>query len=97
VEGLMTDEADEAIVSRLQLVANSLRRAEPAVAYDLEAAIRFKQASPEGRELMRARDPTSKILTLIARLESRADRAVRENQSPLAKDLQDAVELIRGL
>ena len=43
----MTDEADEALLRRLQNVANYLRRTEPAV---MKAAIRYEQSSPEGRE-----------------------------------------------
>jgi hypothetical protein len=87
----MTDETD-AIIRRLRRVADSLRRTEPAVAADVNAAIRLKQSSQEDRELARGRDPT-----LIARLESRVALATRENQSPLANDLSAAVELIRGL
>jgi hypothetical protein len=75
----MTDEADEALLRRLQNVAN-LRRTEPAVAEDMKAAIRYEQSSPEGRENMRA-DRT--FGSLISRLEKRAARAIAENH-PLA-------------
>ncbi len=85
-------EADETLIRRLRLVAYSVHLREPALANDLESAIRFKQSSPEKRELARGRDPT-----LIRRLEERAKRAIEENQSPLANDLQAAVEMIRGL
>jgi len=40
----MTDEADEALLRRLQNVANYLRRTEPAVAEDMKAAIRYERA-----------------------------------------------------
>ena len=89
----MTDEADEALLRRLQNVANYLRRTEPAVAEDMKAAIRYEQSSPVGRENMRA-DRT--FGSLISRLEKRAARAIAENH-PLANDLQTAAELIRRL
>ena len=53
-DGQMTDEADEALLRRLQNVANYLRRTEPAVADDMKTAIRYEQSSPEGRKNMRA-------------------------------------------
>jgi hypothetical protein len=92
-DGQMTDEADEALLRRLQNVANYLRRTEPAVADDMKAAIRYEQSSPEGRENMRV-DRT--FGSLISRLEKRAARAIAENH-PLANDLQTAAELIRRL
>jgi hypothetical protein len=86
----ITGEAD--IFERLRIRAFSLRISEPTVASDLEAAIRYKQLLPEERDRAYAQDPA-----LITRLEARADRAIEDNQSPLAMDLQEAVELIRGL
>ena len=82
----MTDEADEALLRRLQNVANYLRRTEPAVAEDMKAAIRYEQSSPEGRENMRA-DRT--FGSLISRLEKRAARAIAENH-PLANESADS-------
>jgi hypothetical protein len=92
----MADETDEAaVIRRLQLAAPSYRRTDRAVADDLEAAVQYKQFSPEQREEALARDPS--LLTLIKRLEKRAQQAIEENQSPLADDLLAATELIRGL
>jgi hypothetical protein len=82
-DGQMTDEADEALLRRLQNVANYLRRTEAAVAEDMKAAIRYEQSSPEGRENMRA-DRT--FGSLISRLEKRAARAIAENH-PLTRPL----------
>lgn len=89
----MTNEAD--VILRLQRVAPSYRRADPAVADILEAAVRYKQLSPQERDEARARDPS--LLTLVTRLDKRAKQATEEYQSPLANDLQAAAELIRGL
>lgn len=86
----MTDETDD-LIRRLHTVASSVRAAEPALADDLQAAIRYKQLSSEARENASVRDSK-----LISRLEERAALAIKKNESPLAKDLQDAVELIRG-
>ncbi len=92
----MTEEADETFIRRLQFLANSLRRRdEPAVADDLEAVIRFNQSSAEEREQALWRDPGH--LTLIQRLEKRAQQACDENQSRIANDLDSAVKLIRRL
>ncbi len=92
----MTEEADETFIRRLQFLANSLRRRdEPAVADDLEAVIRFNQSSAKEREQALWRDPGH--LTLIQRLEKRAQQACDENQSRIANDLDSAVKLIRRL
>ena len=92
----MTEEADETFIRRLQFLANSLRRRdEPAVADDLEAVIRFKQSSPEEREEALWRDPWH--LSLIGRLEKRAQGARIENELRLANDLEAGVDLIRKL
>ncbi len=92
----MTEEADKTFIRRLQFLANSLRRRdEPAVADDLEAVIRLNQSSAEEREQALWRDPGH--LTLIQRLEKRAQQACDENQSRIANDLDTAVELIRRL
>ncbi len=92
----MTEEADETFIRRLQFLANSLRRRdEPAVADDLEAVIRFNQSSAEEREQALWRDPGH--LTLIQKLEKRAQQACDENQSRIANDLDSAVKLIRRL
>jgi hypothetical protein len=92
----MAEEADETFIRRLQFLANSLRRRdEPAVADDVEAVIRFKRSSPEEREQELWHDPGH--LTLIQRLEKRAEQARDENQSRIACDLDAVVELIRRL
>ena len=92
----MTEEADETFIRRLQFLAKSLRRRdEPAVADDLEAVIRFNQSSAEEREQALWRDPGH--LTLIQKLEKRAQQACDENQSRIANDLDSAVKLIRRL
>ncbi len=83
----MTNELDAALI-RLQFVAYHQRRAEPALADDLDLVIRFAQSDPIGRQI----DPM-----VPARLEQRAAQAIEENQSKLANDLRAAVELIRKL
>jgi hypothetical protein len=81
---------------RLQFLARSLRRRnELAIADDLGAVIRFTKCAPEEREEALWRDPW--YLTLIDRLEKRAEQARTENQSLIASDLDAAVELIRRL
>jgi len=82
----MTDELDAALI-RLQYVAYTQRRTEPAVADDLEAVIRFASNRTDRRI-----DPM-----VITRLEKRAVRAIEENQPTLAKDLAAAVELVGKL
>lgn len=92
----MTEAADEDFMRRLQFLARSLRRRnEPAIAGDLEAVIRFTKSAPEQREEALWRDPGH--LTLIGRLEKRAEQARNENQSRIASDLDAAIELIRRL
>ena len=92
----MTEETDETFIRRLQFLVNSLRRRdELPVADDLEAVIRFKRSSPEEREQELWHDPGH--LTLIQRLEKRAEQARDENQTRIACDLDAAVELIRRL
>ncbi len=83
----MTNELDAALI-RLQFVAYHQRRAEPALADDLDVVIRFAQSDAIGRQI----DPM-----VPARLEQRAAQAIEENQSKLANDLRAAVELIRKL
>jgi hypothetical protein len=83
----MANDLDAALI-RLQFVAYHQRRAEPALADDLDVVIRFAQANPASREI----DPM-----VIARLEQRAARATAEEQSTLANDLLRAVELVRKL
>ncbi len=83
----MTNELDAALI-RLQFVAYHQRRAEPALADDLDLVIRFAQSDPIGRQI----DPM-----VPARLEQRAAQAIEENQSKLANDLRAAVELIGKL
>jgi len=83
----MTNELDAALI-RLQFVAYHQRRAEPALADDLDVVIRFAQSDAIGRQI----DPM-----VPARLEQRAAQAIEENQSKLANDLRAAVELIGKL
>jgi hypothetical protein len=83
----MTDELDAALI-RLQFVAYHQRRAEPAIADDLDAVIRYAKSDLAIRQI----DPE-----VVARLERRAGQATAENQSGLANDLTRAVELVRKL
>jgi hypothetical protein len=83
----MTDELDAALI-RLQFVAYHQRRAESAIADDLDAVIRYAKSDPATRQI----DPA-----VVARLERRAGEATAENQSGLANDLTRAVELVRKL
>jgi hypothetical protein len=83
----MTDEMDAALI-RLQFVAYHQRRAEPAVADDLDAVMQYAKADPAGRQI----DPN-----VLTRLKRRAVQATLENQSSLANDLTRAVELVRKL
>jgi hypothetical protein len=84
---IMTDEMDAALI-RLQFVAYHQRRAEPALADDLEAVIRYAKSDPASRQI----DPE-----VLTRLERREGQATVENQSSLANDLIRAVELVRKL
>jgi hypothetical protein len=83
----MTDEIDAALI-RLQFVAYHQRRAEPALADDLEAVIRYAKSDPASRQI------DAQVLTRLAR---RAGQATVENQSSLANDLTRTVELVHKL
>jgi hypothetical protein len=79
----MTAAAGEDFLRRLQFLARSLsRRNEPAIADDLEAVIRCTKCAAEEREEALWRDPWH--LTLIHRLEKRAEQARTEHQPLIA-------------
>ena len=82
----MTSELDAALI-RLQYVAYTQRRTDPALADDLDAVIRFAQDDAKSRRL----DPS-----IVPRLEKKA-ADVTSQDARLAKDLSAAVELIRKL
>jgi hypothetical protein len=84
---IMTDEMDAALI-RLQFVVYHQRRAEPALADDLEAVIRYAKSDPASRQI------DAQVLT---RLERRAGQATVENQPSLANDLTRAMELVHKL
>ena len=82
----MTNELDAALI-RLQFVAYTQRRTDPALADDLDAVIRFAQDDAKSRRL----DPA-----IVPRLEKKASDAINHD-ARLAKDLSAAVQLIRTL
>ena|SRR5437868_5423127 len=87
---------DDALIRRLQFLANSLRRrGEPGIADDVQAVIHLQQSSSEQREDALWRDPWH--LSLIGRLETRAQGARIENDLRLADGLEAGVDLIRKL
>jgi hypothetical protein len=65
---------DDALIRRLQFLANSLRRrGDPVIADDVQAVIQLNQSSSEQRQDALWRDPWH--LSLIGRLEKRAQEA----------------------
>ena len=88
--------SDDALIRRLQFLANSLRRrGEPVIADDVQTVVQLKQSSSEQREDALWRDPWH--LSLIGRLETRAQGARIENDLRLADGLEAGVDLIRKL